>query len=96
VTNNYLEKAKAFALELETELSIVPVDTGDDNLPAWLRGSADEEESKPATSGSDTSAIDAILSASSLSLSLEGDEPEKPRGKAVFFIPDDEPPPKKS
>jgi hypothetical protein len=100
VTNNYLEKAKAFALELETDLSIVPVDTGDSGVPAWLRGSFDDDEAKPAGSlgKPDTSAIDAILSASSLSLSLEptGDvKPPPPTGKAVFVLPDDEPPPKK-
>jgi hypothetical protein len=56
-------------------------------------------EEKPASviSKVDTSAIDAILSASSLSLSLEGDpEPERPTGRAVFNLPDDEPPIKKS
>jgi hypothetical protein len=65
-----------------------------------LRGAIEEEETKPASSlgKPDTSAIDAILSASSLSLSLESTEPEKPApptGKAVFILPDDEPPPKK-
>lgn len=100
VTNNYLEKAKAFALELETDLSIVPVDSGDSGVPAWLRGSFDEDETKPASSPGkpDTSAIDAILSASSLSLSLEPTDEAKPlppTGRAVFTLPDDEPPAKK-
>lgn len=99
-TNNYLEKAKAFALELETDLALAPIDSPDSDLPAWLRGAIEEEETKPASSlgKPDTSAIDAILSASSLSLSLESTEPEKPApptGKAVFILPDDEPPPKK-
>ena len=94
-TNNYLEKAKAFALELETDLALAPIDSPDSDLPAWLRGAIEEEETKPAnTPGKpDTSAIDAILSASSLSLSLESTEPEKPApptGKAVFILPDDE------
>jgi hypothetical protein len=98
VTNNYLEKAKAFALELETDLAIVPVGGGDNELPAWLRGALEEEEEKPAAkSSADTSAIDAILSASSLSLSLEPTDgkPEPPTGKAVFILPDDVPPPRK-
>jgi hypothetical protein len=35
-TNNYLEKAKAFALELETDLALAPIDSPDSDLPAWL------------------------------------------------------------
>ena len=96
-SNNYLEKARAFALELETDLVLAPVNNADSELPAWLRGKFDEDEEKPASviSKVDTTAIDAILSASSLSLSLEG-EPERPTGKAVFNLPDDEPPPVKN
>lgn len=99
-TNNYLEKAKAFALELETDLAIVPIGGGDSELPAWLRGELDEEPKKTNTiSKPDTSAIDAILSASSLSLSLElapDEKPAPPTGRAVFNLPDDDlPPPKK-
>lgn len=98
--NNYLEKAKAFALELETDLALAPIDGAEGDLPAWLRVAADEEDTKPASNDkkTDTSAIDAILSASSLSLALEPTdaEPEKPTtGKAIFFIPDDESPPPK-
>ncbi|MCC7516526.1 MAG: hypothetical protein IT470_04205, partial [Pseudomonadales bacterium] len=62
------------------------------------RGSFDEEEKKAAPGkAADTSAIDAILSASSLSLSLEPTDvpPERPTGKAVFILPDDEPPAKR-
>jgi hypothetical protein len=94
-TNNYLEKAKAFALELETDLTLAPVNSADSELPAWLRGKFDEDDEKPASviSKADTTAIDAILSASSLSLSLEGEpKPERPTGRAVFNLPDDEPP----
>ncbi|MCC7517233.1 MAG: hypothetical protein IT470_07840, partial [Pseudomonadales bacterium] len=40
-TNNYLEKAKAFALELETDLALAPIDSPESELPAWLRGSFD-------------------------------------------------------
>lgn len=98
-SNNYLEKAKAFALEMETDLALAPIEGNQDSdVPAWLRGSFDEEEKKSAPSKvADTSAIDAILSASSLSLSLEPTEtlPERPTGKAVFMLPDDEPPPSK-
>lgn len=97
-TNNYLEKAKAFALELETDLALAPIDSPESELPAWLRGSFDEEEKKAAPGkAADTSAIDAILSASSLSLSLEPTDvpPERPTGKAVFILPDDEPPAKR-
>jgi hypothetical protein len=97
-SNNYLEKAKAFALELESELAIVPIESKDSELPAWLRGVMDEDEKKPALGkATDTSAIDAILSASSLSLALEPTEApvaEKPTGRAVYILPDDEPPPK--
>lgn len=106
VSNNYLEKAKVFALELETDLALAPIDSADSDLPAWLRASSDEGEVKPAsvTSKADTSAIDAILSASSLSLSLEPIGDEKPEftksesttGRSVFSIPDDEPPIKRS
>ena len=99
VTNNYLEKAKAFALELETDLALAPVNSADSELPAWLRGKFDEDEEKPASviSKVDTTAIDAILSASSLSLSLEPTnvKPEPITGRAVFNLPDDEPPPKR-
>jgi hypothetical protein len=94
-SNNYLEKAKAFVLELETDLALTPVNSAESELPAWLRGKFDEDEEKPASviSKIDTSAIDAILSASSLSLSLEGEpKPERPTGRAVFNLPDDEPP----
>ncbi len=98
-SNNYLEKAKAFALELETDLALAPIEENQDSdVPAWLRGSFDEEEKKSAPGkAADTSAIDAILSASSLSLSLEPTDtpPEKITGKAVFTLPDDEPPPAK-
>jgi hypothetical protein len=97
-SNNYLEKAKAFVLEFESDLSLAPIESSnsESEVPAWLRGSFDDEEKKPvAGKAADTSAIDAILSASSLSLSLEPTEtpPERPTGKAVFTLPDDEPPP---
>lgn len=100
-SNNYLEKAKAFVLEMESDLTLAPImeEGKDSDVPAWLRGSFDEEEKKaaPGKAAPDTSAIDAILSASSLSLSLEPTEapPEKITGKAVFTLPDDEPPPSK-
>ena len=100
-SNNYLEKAKAFVLEFESDLALAPIENADNNsdsdVPAWLRGSFDDEEKKPAAGKvADTSAIDAILSASSLSLSLEPTEtpPERSTGKAIFTLPDDEPPPK--
>ena len=100
-SNNYLEKAKAFVLEFESDLALAPIENADNNsdsdVPAWLRGSFDDEEKKPAAGKvADTSAIDAILSASSLSLSLEPTEtpPERPSGKAIFTMADDEPPPK--
>jgi hypothetical protein len=99
-TNNYLEKARAFALEFDTELAVTSPAAADDNVPAWLRGNFEEYDAgfkKPVSlvSTTDTSAIDAILSASSLSLSLEPAEGEKPKGKAVYFLPDDDVPPKR-
>jgi hypothetical protein len=99
-TNNYLEKAKAFASELETDLALAPINSAASELPAWLHGKFDEDEVKPASviSKTDTSAIDAILSASSLALSLEPTDatPKPITGRAVFNLPDDEPLPKKS
>lgn len=96
-SNNYLEKAKAFALELESELAIVPIESKDSELPAWLRGVEEDDKKSAPGNVADTSAIDAILSASSLSLALEPTEtpaPERPTGRAVYVLPDDEPPPK--
>lgn len=104
-TNNYLEKAKAFVLEFDSELALLPVemaDSVDDGLPAWLREIQNEKEGQNEPKYSlenavDTSAIDAILNASSLSLSLEPTDtpPERPTGRAIFVLPDDEPPPSK-
>ncbi len=106
-TKNYLEKARAFSLELETDLALVPISDGASaaqDLPAWLRAVTEGEEAiGPATAGTPAepakpSAIDDILSKSSLSLALEPSEHDatnRPTGKAVFILPDDEPPPKK-
>lgn len=108
-TKNYLEKARAFSLELETDLALVPIDSGgaDTSVPAWLR-MADEEDTAPAADAVDNkptepakpSAVDEILSKSTLSLALEpvdGEQAATPKtGKASFLLPDDEPPPKKA
>lgn len=80
-SNNYLEKARAFSLELssDTELSLISEEDGD--APAWLAERAPEASA---------SRVDDILKNSSLSLSLEAEaEPERPRGRAVFILPDD-------
>lgn len=86
-----LEKARAFVLDMDaSELTVLPADDKDHNKPSWLRAVEGDD-----ATAAQNSAIDAILSNSSLSLSLEG-EPERPRGKAVFTLPDDEPPPRKT
>lgn len=107
-TKNYLEKARAFSLELETDLALVPISdtsSADQSIPAWLRAVTEGEEDaaaateeKPAEPAK-PSAIDEILSKSSLSLALEpvdGEVAAAPKtGRATFVLPDDEPPPKK-
>jgi hypothetical protein len=98
-SNNLLEKARAYALDMDTKLELAPIDDkSGDALPAWMRALAagedeaiapttDVEPPKPAA----PSRIDEILSASSLSLSLEpvegGGKPAA--GKASFSLPDD-------
>lgn len=80
--NNYLEKARAFSLELaaDTELSLISGDD-EDASPAWLTERAPEAED---------SRVDDILKNSSLTLSLEGEPAvERPSGRAVFILPDD-------
>ena len=104
-SQNLLEKARAFVVDMDvSHLALVPVaDSGE--TPAWLRGAVDEYDPKQNDSKivvpkepAEPSALDLILSKSSLSLSLEpaGDsKPEPIRGVAVYTLPDDEPPPKK-
>lgn len=101
---NLLEKARAFVIDMDvSSLSLLPVEGGKDDTPAWLRGLTEEETPASAAKEPDKpagpSAIDEILSKSSLSLALEpiAGESEKPiSGKASFVLPDDDlPPPKK-
>jgi hypothetical protein len=105
-SQNLLEKARAFVVDMDTShLALEPVGTGSSETPAWLRGAMDEYDLKlevaekiVSKEPSGPSALDEILSKSSLSLSLEpvGEmKPEPIRGVAVYTLPDDEPPPKK-
>ncbi len=95
-TQNLLEKARAFVVDMDaSNLSLMPVDEAGET-PAWLRGLSDETESLSTTEPAKPagpSAIDQILSSSSLSLSLEDPTEDKappvPRGIAVFKLPDD-------
>lgn len=80
--NNYLEKARAYSLELaaDTELSLAEND--EDGTPAWLAERTEQQVSR----------VDDILSSSSLELVLEplgSPQPERPTGRAVFVLPDD-------
>ncbi len=95
---NLLEKARAFALDINTSLELVPLGSGaDDSMPAWMRELKDQDapvpeaEVAPPPPPAAPSRIDEILSASSLSLSLEpvegGGKPVA--GKASFALPDD-------
>lgn len=93
-SKNYLEKARAYSLEMEHgELALAPVADDKGELPDWLRAVTQQDSAK---SDEKPSAVDSILSKSSLSLSLEPVGDEKPiTGRAVYVLPDDEPPPKK-
>jgi hypothetical protein len=99
---NLLEKARAFALDMDADkLALEPVTEGpaDNSKPAWMRETADAVEEKPTAASTAPakpaapSRIDEILSSSSLSLSLEpiaGEtKPAAGAGKAAFSLPDD-------
>ena len=101
---NLLEKARAFVLDMDaSNLSLIPADGDKDDKPAWMRMVEDDAPTagndKKADEPKGPSAIDEILSKSSLSLALEpiGAADNKPvSGKASFALPEDDlPPPKK-
>jgi hypothetical protein len=93
-TQSLLEKARTFVSDMDaSNLSLLPVEgVGEDDRPAWLRASEEGQKSGESAAGG-PSAIDEILSKSSLSLSLEMEAPveqERPRGRAVFNLPEDD------
>ena len=103
-TQNLLEKARAFVIDMDaSNLSLVPTDDAGSGAPAWLRGLAEDDTSPAADAApaepAKPSAVDEILSKSSLKLELEpvtGSAPAAPAsGRAVFSLPDDDPPPPK-
>lgn len=93
-TKNYLEKAKAFSLELE----LAPIDDGKPGEPEWLKAAkAGRAEFKlpddaPAVEKK-TAADEPMVTASGLALSLEpiGGAPAE-KGKASFNVPEDDKP----
>ncbi|HQQ62985.1 MAG TPA: hypothetical protein PLF22_05365 [Pseudomonadales bacterium] len=101
--SNLLEKARAFALDMDADkLALEPVTDGhaDNSTPAWMRESTDTGDAKPAATTATPakpaapSRIDEILASSSLSLSLEPIAGETPKpaagaGKAAFSLPED-------
>lgn len=105
---NYLEKARAFSLELETDLALVPIEDSsggkDSSLPAWLRAIKEGEEETEAEPVAEKkpvdppkpSVVDEILSKSTLSLALEPADDTTvatPKtGRATFVLPDDDEP----
>lgn len=98
VTTNYLEKAKAFSMDLE----LLPIDDEqtDDELPDWLKQANAEEETaatapaaekKPAEAKPDNSPF---RTSDGLTLELAPLDEEQPKpapasGKARFSLPDD-------
>lgn len=102
-SQNLLEKARAFVIDMDaSKLSVVSTDEDASGTPPWLhspqKGGKDPEGTAP-REAAESSAVDEILSKSSVKLELEpGAKPEpaaRPRGRAVFILPDDEPPPEK-
>lgn len=103
-TPNLLEKARAFVIDMDaSKLALVSADEDNRGSPPWLHGPPKEgckaPEGAAPREAAESSAADEILSKSSLKFELEpGADPPpatRPKGRAVFILPDDEVPPAK-